>query len=128
MKKKYVIGGVMVLAAVIYLLILIINNSTSYYLKVSEFYDRLDQFEDVNVRIAGTIADAPIEWNAEELDLQFTITEGGENMQVIYNGSQPSGFKAGTNLLVEGKYGSDGMFHASQIILRCSSKYEALLE
>jgi len=128
MKKKFIIGGVIVLAAVVYLLVLIINSSTSYYLGVSEFYDKIDQFEDANVRIAGTIADNSIEWNAEELDLRFTITEGGENMPVIYNGSQPNGFKAGSNLLVEGKYDSDGIFHASQLILRCSSKYEAQLE
>lgn len=128
MKKKYVIGGVIVLAAVIYLLVIIINSSTSYYLKVSEFYDRIDQFEDIKVRIAGTVLENSIEWNAEELDLRFTITEGGENLPVIYNGSQPNGFKAEVNLLAEGKYESDGEFHASQLILRCSSKYEALLE
>ncbi len=128
MKKKYVIGGAIVLAAVIYLLFLIINDSTSYYLKVSEFYDRIDEFQDSNLRIAGKVADNSIEWNAEELDLRFTITEGGEHMPVIYNGSQPNGFQAGANLLVEGNYGSDSKFHASQLILRCSSKYEALLE
>jgi cytochrome c-type biogenesis protein CcmE len=128
MKKKYIIGGVIVLAALIYLLVLIINNSTSYYLKVSEFYDRINEFEDTNVRIAGKIAEGSIEWNAEELDLRFTITEGGDNLPVIYTGSQPNGFKADSNLLVEGKYGSDGIFHASQLIMRCSSKYEALLE
>jgi len=128
MKKKYVIGGVIVLAAVIYLLVIIINSSTSYYLKVSEFNDRIDEFKDVNVRIAGTVLENSIEWNAEELDLRFIITEGGEFLPVIYNGSQPNGFKAEVNLLVEGKYESDGIFHASQLILRCSSKYEALLE
>lgn len=128
MKKKYIIGGVIILAAVIYLLILIINQSTSYYLTVSEFYDQIDQFEDVNVRITGTITENSIEWNSEEIELLFTVTEGGENLPVIYNGSQPSGFKAGTNLLVEGEYSPDGIFHASQLILKCSSKYEALLE
>lgn len=128
MKKKYVIGGVIVLAAVIYLLVIIINNSTSYYLSVSEFYDRINQFEGVKVRIAGTVLENSIEWNADELDLQFSLTEGGETLPVSYNGSQPNGFKAEVNLLVEGKYESDGVLHASQLILRCSSKYEALLE
>ena len=128
MKKKYVIGGVIVLAAVIYLLVLIINNSTSYYLGVSEFYDKIDQFDDTNVRIAGTIAGGSIAWDAEDIELSFTVTEGGKYLPVVYNGASPAGFKAGSNLLVEGKYSSDGIFHASQLILRCSSKYEAQLE
>lgn len=128
MRRKYIIGGVIVLAAVIYLLVLIINSSTSYYLAVGEFYDEIDRYENTNVRLAGTIAENSIEWNADELDLRFTITEGGKSLPVVYNGSQPNGFQEGSNLLVEGKYGSDDLFHASQIILRCSSKYEAQLE
>ena len=128
MKKRYVIGGVIVLAAVIYLLVIIINDSTSYYLKVSEFYDRIDQFENTNVRIAGTIAGGSITWDAEDVELSFTVTEGEKYLPVIYNGASPTGFKAGSNLLVEGKYGSDDLFHATLIILRCSSKYEAQLE
>ena len=128
MKKKFVIGGVIVLVAVIYLLVLIINDSTSYYLKVSEFYDRIDQFENINVRIAGTIAGGSITWDAENVELSFTVTEGEKYLPVVHNGASPAGFKAGSNLLVEGKYGSDGVFRATQIIMKCSSKYEALLE
>ena len=128
MKKKYIIGGVIVLAALIYLLVIIIGGSTSYYLSVSEFRDRIDEFKNSNLRIAGNIAEGSIEWNAEDLELRFTIAEGGQTLPVIYNGSQPNGFKAGSNLLVEGKYNSDGTFHASQLIMKCSSKYEALLE
>ena len=128
MKKKYVIGGVIVLAVVIYLLVLIINESTSYYLKVSEFYDKIEEIDDRNVRVAGTIVADSMAWDADEVELKFTITEGGRDLPVIYHGAQPNGFKADSNLLVEGKYGSDSIFHASQIILRCSSKYEARLE
>ena len=72
------------------------------------------------------ILESPIDWDAESLDLRFTITEGGKNMPVQYHGAQPSGFKAGSSILVEGKYGSDGVFRASQLILKCPSKYEAL--
>jgi cytochrome c-type biogenesis protein CcmE len=128
MKKKYIIGGVIVIAAIIYAVVLIANSSTSYYLTVSEFYERIDEFKDDNLRIAGTIADGSIEWNAEEVNLSFAITEGGESLPVIYHGSQPNGFQEGSSLLVEGSYGSNGLFQASQLILRCSSKYEARLE
>ena len=128
MKKKYIIGGAIVLAALIYLLVIIIGDATSYYLSVSEFYDRIDEFEDSNLRIAGTIAENSIEWKAETLELGFTMIEGNKTLPVIYNGNQPNGFKAGSNLLAEGKYSTDGVFHASQLIMKCSSKYEALLE
>ncbi|MCK4722443.1 MAG: cytochrome c maturation protein CcmE, partial [Dehalococcoidia bacterium] len=76
------------------------------------------------VRVAGKIADSPVNWNAEDLEFSFTITEGSDAMAVIYQGAKPSGFKAGSNILVEGKYHSDGIFRASQLIMKCPSKYE----
>ena len=113
------------LAAIIYLLYLSFGSSVSYYVTVSEFYDRETELHDINVRVAGEIL-APIEWDAEELELRFTITEGGKNMPVIFHGAQPSGFKADSSILVEGKYNSGGVFQAKQLILKCPSKYEPI--
>lgn len=124
MRKFHFISGGILLAVIIYLLYLSLGSSVSYYVTVSEFYNRQNEFSDVNVRVAGKIVDNPIDWNAEDLKLSFTISEGGKNMAVIYHGTQPSGFKAGSNILVEGKYQPDGILQASQLILKCPSKYE----
>ena len=126
MKKRYLAGGGILLAAVIYLLYLSFSSSVSYYVTVSEFYDREAELRDLNVRVAGKIVESPLDWNAEELELRFTITEGGKTMPIIYHGAQPSGFKAGSSILVEGEYDPDGLFRARQLILKCPSKYEAL--
>ena len=75
--------------------------------------------------VAGRVV-APIEWDAEELDLRFSITEGGKSMPVIFHGAQPSGFKEGSSILAEGKHSSDGVFRARQLILKCPSKYESI--
>ena len=124
MKKKYLIGGLILIIVVGYLLYLSFGSSVSYYVTVSELLARGVELHDTNVRVAGKIADSPIEWNAEDLELRFTITEGGDVMTVVYQDAKPSGFKAGSNILVEGKYHSDGMFHATQLIMKCPSKYE----
>jgi cytochrome c-type biogenesis protein CcmE len=126
MKKKLLIGGVILIAAVGYLLFLSFSSSVSYYVTVSEFYDRETELIDANIRVAGKITESPIDWDAEALELRFTITEGGKNMLVVYHGSQPSGLQAGSNLMVEGKYESDKVFRATQLILKCPSKYESV--
>lgn len=125
MKKRYIIGGCVILAAVVYLLYLSFGDAVSYYVKVSEFFDRESELTGTNIRVAGKIA-APINWDTEALDLQFNISEGGESMPVIYKGARPSGFKEDSSILVEGRYQSDGLFHASQLIIRCPSKYESI--
>lgn len=124
MKKRYIIGGIILVAVVGYLFSLSFSSSVSYYLTVSEFLARSTELQDTTVRVAGKIADSPVEWDAEGLELKFTITEGGRTMPVIYHGAKPSGFKVGSDILVEGKYHSDGIFHASQLIMKCPSKYE----
>jgi cytochrome c-type biogenesis protein CcmE len=124
LKKRYLIGGLILLAAVAYLLYLSFGNSVSYYVTVSEFYDRGEELYDTSVRVAGIVADSPVDWDAEALELKFTIAEGGASMAVMYHGAAPSGFAAGNDILVEGKYSADGIFRATQIILKCPSKYE----
>ena len=126
MKKRLLIGGSIILVAFIYLLYLSFGSSISYYVTVSEFFDRGDELLNTSVRVAGIVADTSIEWHAEDLELTFTITEGGKNMPVVYNGAKPAGFKAGATILAEGKYGSDGIFDAVQLILKCPSKYESI--
>ena len=71
------------------------------------------------------VANTP-EWDEEDLELTFTLTEGGEEITVIYNGSRPSGLTEGSSILAEGKYSTDGIFRANQLILKCPSKYESI--
>lgn len=123
MRKKYLVGAVILVLAVGYLFYLSFSSSVSYYVTVSEFYSKGTELYNTDVRVAGTISD-PIDWNAEDVELSFTITEGGKNMEVVYRGARPSGFKAGSSILVEGKYSPEGIFRASQLIMKCPSKYE----
>ena len=123
-RRRYIIGGVVLALATGYLLYLSFSSSVSYYVTVSEFFDKGTELHNTSIRVAGKIADNPVDWNAEELELSFTITEGGDNMAVLYNGAEPSNFEAGANVLVEGRYDSDGIFRATQLIMRCPSKYE----
>ena len=124
MKKRYLIGGLILVMVLGYLLYLSFGSSVSYYVTVSEFFAKGTELYDINLRVAGKIVDRSVEWNPEELELKFTVTEGGCTIPVIYNGAKPSGFVAGSDILVEGKYHPDGIFHAGQLIMKCPSKYE----
>lgn len=124
MKKRYLIGGVILVAVVGYLFYLSFSSSVSYYVTVSEFFDKGTELYNTNLRVAGKVADSPISWDAEKLEMKFDISEGGDTMMVIYQGAKPDGFKSGANILVEGKYQSDEIFRASQLIMKCPSKYE----
>lgn len=123
MRKRYLIGGVILIAAVGYLLYMALGSSTIYYVTVSELLDKGQDTYETSIRVAGRVADGSIEWNAKELELKFTVVEGGASLPVIYEGARPDGFKAGADIVVEGKYHSDKIFRASSILIKCPSKY-----
>jgi cytochrome c-type biogenesis protein CcmE len=123
-RKRYLIGGGLLAVAVGSLIYMSLGSSVSYYLTVSELLDKGSEIYDTNVRVIGKIVDNSIEWDAEDLELRFEVTEGGETLPVVYQGAKPAGFKAGANILVEGKYRPDRTFQASALLMRCPSKYE----
>jgi len=124
LRKRYVIGGGILVLAVAALISVSLNSSLSYYLTVSELLDRESELYDTSIRVIGKISDDAIEWSPDTLELRFTITEGAGSLPVIYEGAKPSGFQADSDILVEGKHHSDGIFRASTLIMKCPSKYE----
>ena len=123
-RKRFFLGAVVLVLVVGYLLYLSFEDSVSYYLTVSELLDKGVEVYDTHVRVAGQVVDGSIDWNAKELELRFVIVENNVTLPVMYDGAKPEGFKADANILVDGRYQPDNIFHASQILMKCPSKYE----
>ena len=123
-RKRFIFGGAVLILVIGYLLYLSFEDSVAYYLTVSELLDKSSEAYDTRVRVAGKVVDGSVDWNAEELELRFAIMESNVALPVVYEGTRPEGFKADVNVLVDGQYHSDKIFHATQILMRCPSKYE----
>jgi cytochrome c-type biogenesis protein CcmE len=123
-KKRYLIGGIILVAVVWYLLYMSLGSSVMYYVTVGELLNGGYGAYDTDIRVTGRIASGSIEWNAEELELEFDVIEGNATLPVIYNGAIPDGFTSGADVLVEGRYHPDEVFRASAILMKCPSKYE----
>ena len=124
MRKRYFIAGGIRAVAVSLLVYAGLGGAVSYYLTVSELLDTDNELYGERIRVAGKVVDDSIEWDADTLALRFVITEGGNDLLVVYEGARPGGLTEYSNVLVEGKYCSDNTFQASTIILKCPSKYE----
>jgi cytochrome c-type biogenesis protein CcmE len=124
MRKRYFIGGGILVLAVSLLVYSSLGGAVSYYLTVSELMDKGSELYGERVRVAGKVVSDSIEWDVDSLELEFIITEGGDDLLVVYEGARPNGLKEDSNVLVEGEYRSDNIFQASTIILKCPSKYE----
>ena len=63
-----------------------------------------------------------IDWNPSALELNFMITDGDAGLPVVYEGAIPDAFAAEKDIVVEGVYNPDGVFHATDILLKCPSE------
>jgi cytochrome c-type biogenesis protein CcmE len=68
-----------------------------------------------------------VEWDPAQERLTFTIRDDqtGQLLPVIYHGPKPDDFTNDWPVIVSGVLGSDGVFTAEQLLIKCPSKYEA---
>jgi len=127
-KARFVIAGMLVLGAIAFLLISSFQSNAMYYLTVPElktqaqtegaaFYNRI-------VRVSGPLHKESIDWNAKTMTLKFHIDESGDMFPVAFVGPVPDTLQNGETVVVEGKYTSEGIFNATNILVKCPSKYE----
>ncbi len=125
---RFVIAALVIASAILFLLISSFQSNAMYYLTVPElktqakaegaaFYDRM-------VRVSGPLHKESVDWNAKTMTLKFHIDEGGDMFPVAYVGPVPDTMQNGETVVVEGKYTREGTFNATNILVKCPSKYE----
>jgi len=58
---------------------------------------------------------------------QFTfylVDDAGQECKVVLEGAAPNNFELATSVVAKGRY-LDGYFHATDVLTKCPSKYEA---
>ncbi len=128
MKPKIVIGVTVIIAALIYLMVTSFKESSVYYLTVSEIRDQSAKVKGEGLRVSGYVDPASIRWDADKIEVRFTLVEGPDSLPVYYKGVMPDQLADAQGVLAEGQLLEDGTFTATRLMLKCPSKYEARLE
>jgi cytochrome c-type biogenesis protein CcmE len=146
--NKFVIGGVLVFVAVVILAVASLRGNTQYFLTINELLSRTSG-QTQNVRISGVVIGNSIAYNAESNTLTFEVANipgdnttiekmGGlaevlhvaandptlKHLKISYQGSKPDLLKDEAQAIMTGSLGSDGIFHVSELLLKCPSRYE----
>jgi len=113
-------GLAVVLAACLgYLIFAATGSSAEYYQTVPEMRTHPSTG---NVRVLGTVQN-DVARSDGGLHVRFTAAQGGQSMPVDYYGTLPDIFRPGIPVVVEGKLGSDGVFHAKTLQAKCPSRF-----
>lgn len=120
---KFFAGGAIVVLVIAYLIFSSMKGATAEYVTTSEA--KAVGLANRMVRVSGVIVGDTINWDAQGLLLKFELSDDAGRLPVVYKGLRPDMFQGGATAIAEGKMGADGVFQASQILLKCPSKYEA---
>jgi cytochrome c-type biogenesis protein CcmE len=112
-----------VLAVVAYLAFSSVGNALVYYLTPSELLDRGDAAVGETVRLGGLVKEGSVEGPAT--DLTFVVTDGEAEITVHSTVAPTRSFREGTGAVVEGSLGADGVFEATQVIVKHDENYQA---
>ena len=123
--RKFIIGGLVVVLALAVLGYAAFMGGNTYYYDVGQLLDEEPAVLGKSVRVSGLVAEGSYK---EGFDLYFTLedmTGRNDTLKVVYNGSVPDTFKEGQQIVAEGKLiAGEDTFVASQLVIKCSSKYE----
>ena len=155
MKKKntkLIIGVVIIIAAVVYLIASSTLSQSQYFLTVEELQSNQAEYVGKNVRMSGAVLGDTIEYDPQTLELTFQVAQipgdhrvieqmGGMSvvlaqaahdptlpkMTVHYVGPRPDLLKDEAQAIITGSLDENGIFQASELLLKCPSKYQSEL-
>ncbi|HYI65629.1 MAG TPA: cytochrome c maturation protein CcmE [Candidatus Limnocylindrales bacterium] len=119
--------GILVLVAVVlavigYLAFSSVGNALVYYLTPTELLGRGEAAVGETVRLGGLVEAGSVSGPAT--DLTFVVTDGESRIEVHSTVAPTRSFREGSGAVVEGALGTDGVFEATQVIVKHDENYE----
>jgi len=148
-RSKFILGGLLILAAVIYLIFSSTQQAAEYFMTVNELKAKGNGMVDKNLRLSGAVIGDSIQYDANTLTLTFDVAHvPGDNAEIealgglgevlraaiadptrarataIYVGPKPDLLRSEAQAIMTGHLGTDGIFYADELLLKCPTKYE----
>lgn len=126
-RTKFLIGGGAILGVAVALMASSIKQTGEYYLTPTELAAKLHAdptFVNAGVKVGARVVPGSIQRLAGGTDYLFRVTDGAKTFPVEYKGIAPDTFTDSVDVVVGGRMGADGTFHATELLAKCASRYE----
>ena len=130
---KFLIGAAVIVAGVTGLIVTGVKETGVYFLTPTELISRTQSdptFHDVGLKVGAKVVAGSVRRDPTSRTIDFKVSDGTSEFPVTYSGLVPDTFTDASNIevIVEGKYGRDGIFHATEVLAKCGSRYEAEIQ
>ena len=97
-----------------------LSGSLVYYVTPTELVQQHPSATE-RLRLGGQVVPGSLHDVANGVD--FVVTDGTTRMTVVHTGSTPALFKTGSGVVLEGTYGTDGVFHSDNMLVKHGEEY-----
>jgi len=131
---RFFVGLVGVALVVTYLVWTGISDTMVYYLTPTELMAKVDEdpsFRSVGVKVSGKVVPGTYRQGDGELEHLFQVQDIQNpeiSFPVRYEDVLPDTFNDDVEVVLEGRFGDDGVFQATTLLTKCGSRYEAAPE
>lgn len=130
---KFLIGAVLIVASVGFLITQGVKETGVFFLTPTELAARTTSdptFYDVGLKLGAKVVPGSIKRISAVQQVDFVVSDGAQQYPVTYRGIVPDTFTDANDIevIVEGRLGRDGVFHATEVFAKCGSRYEAELD
>jgi cytochrome c-type biogenesis protein CcmE len=122
--KRILIGGLIILGALTYIIYGGAKEALVYFYTPSELEAKAKPSADKFLRMGGMVVQGSLKKDVKNLTYNFQLTDGSATVPVTFKGVPPDLFADGKGAVVEGRLGSDGVFHATTIMAKHSEEYK----
>ena len=132
--QRFLVGLVGGAAVVGYLIWTGVESSMVYYLTPTELLAQVEDdpsFREVGIKVSGRVVPGSHVQRQGTLHHTFQVQDlehADVTFPVVYEDILPDTFSDEVEVVVEGRYGEDGVFRAHTVLTKCGSRYEATAE
>jgi cytochrome c-type biogenesis protein CcmE len=125
--KKKAIGGILAMVIILsgfgYLMYGGIGENLVYFHTPGELLALGSDAYEKPFRLGGQVVPGTVKWNADDLDLRFTLQDEDGVIEVQSRKAPPAMFREGQGVIVEGKLNRAGVFESSNLMVKHSNEY-----
>ncbi len=142
-RLKFIVAGLLLVGAAAYLIVSGTLTSQRYFITIEDLLLK-DDYAGQAVRITGAVIGDSIEYDSATLSLDFTVAHIPEKTDDLArdlhlavnnpdalrlpvhleNEVMPDLLQHEAQAILTGSLGEDGVFYASELLLKCPSRYE----
>lgn len=127
---KFVVGAVVIVAAIAFLIYTGVSQTGVYFLSPTELLQRTQtdpSFHDVGLKVGAKVVRGSIKRDPANQRIDFEVADSAGRFPVTYQGIVPDTFNDASEIevIMSGKLGRDGIFHATEVLAKCGSRYES---